>query len=620
MEVLLVLMVVGLVLCGPAALIIALVTRRDITDLQRRMERMERALTGDEAVAPAPLRPGVAPVTPAPPAVAPAAMSVTPAPGAPPPPRPVTLEPLTPRLDIETILGGQWLTWLGILAIFFGTAFFLAYDLGNSPLAGTGQVMTGLLVAVIFLAGGRTMGRRLGRFLARGLLGGGVALLFLSAYASHAFHHLVPASVVYPFLFGAAAVGVAMALLEDSLMVATLTQTGALLTPFFLTGRGEASGPLFIYLAAVTLGATILSRRRRWPVLTFTGFLGVVVLVVWWWGRAYTPDLRGATLLRVALLWLLIGGVPLLRPRPKDAWGAARAFVLVANGLLFELAVWALLDPDFRMLRGLATALLSLACVAGARLSLGREERAELPASDPIRVTHYTGLMLAALAVPVQFDLQWVTFGWSLMALVLLVSGLSSSGLGERLIGWGVLVLAIGHALTWDVAATFRETEGSWRPVLNGQFLVGVAAAATLGLAAWITARNRPRLSSIEKRLVTPLILTAAVVLLVRASAEAIAWFGWREHVTGMTTHLAMLLTLSFIWAVYAGGLILGGFVFRYRPVRYLGIVVLVILMLKVFIFDIQALERGYRIASFVGVGLLLLLVSILYQKERRTT
>ena len=35
---------------------------------------------------------------------------------------------------------------------------------------------------------------------------------------------------------------------------------------------------------------------------------------------------------------------------------------------------------------------------------------------------------------------------------------------------------------------------------------------------------------------------------------------------------------------------------------------------------DIQTLEKGYRIASFVGVGLLLLLISILYQRERRST
>jgi uncharacterized membrane protein len=71
------------------------------------------------------------------------------------------------------------------------------------------------------------------------------------------------------------------------------------------------------------------------------------------------------------------------------------------------------------------------------------------------------------------------------------------------------------------------------------------------------------------------------------------------------------------VWAVYAGLLILGGFLFRYRPIRYLGIAVLGLLLAKMFLLDIQELERGYRIASFAGVGFLLLLISVLYQKER---
>jgi uncharacterized membrane protein len=76
---------------------------------------------------------------------------------------------------------------------------------------------------------------------------------------------------------------------------------------------------------------------------------------------------------------------------------------------------------------------------------------------------------------------------------------------------------------------------------------------------------------------------------------------------------------VTLVWTVYSGLLILGGFMFRYRPIRFLGIASLAFLLFKVFAFDLQELERGYRIASFAGVGLLLLLISILYQRERRT-
>jgi uncharacterized membrane protein len=618
------------ILAGPVALVLAILQRRELKHARARQATLEGELAilrrwidqayGATAAAPGapgapvvPAWPGApaaptAPASPTPPATPAASAAPLASPPSPPPPRSAE-----PRIDLETILGGQWLTWLGILAIFFGTAFFLAYDLGSHPIAGTGQVLTGLLVGAIFIAAGRTMAGRFGKFLARGLIGGGVALLYLSAYASYAFHHLVPAGVVFPFLFGVALVGTIVALSENSLMVATLTLVGALLTPFFVTtGRGGSPAALFAYLAAVNLGTSLLTRRRHWPILPLMGFLGTVLLVAWWWSRDFSIDYRGVTLAGVTALWLLNAVIP-LTARPEAGFhGVARAFVLVANAFLFELVLYALMAPDFVPLRGMATALLSLAYVAGGRYAAGH-----LGATPPVRLTRLAGLGLAVLAVPIQFDLQWVTLGWAILAVILLESGFTAAGLGERLLGYFVLFLATLRALVWDSLETLSDLD-RYRPIVNGNFVIGIVTAGTLGLAAWMLSRHKDRLTRVERRLVTPLILMAAVVLLVRISMETIAGFSVRENLTRADLELPLLLTLSLIWAVYAGLLILGGFLTRWRPIRYLGIGVLAVLILKVFLLDMQELERGYRIASFVGVGLLLLLISVLYQKEQK--
>jgi len=39
--------------------------------------------------------------------------------------------------------------------------------------------------------------------------------------------------------------------------------------------------------------------------------------------------------------------------------------------------------------------------------------------------------------------------------------------------------------------------------------------------------------------------------------------------------------------------------------------------VLKVFLLDMQSLDRGYRIVAFLALGILLLIVSLLYQRER---
>lgn len=76
-------------------------------------------------------------------------------------------------------------------------------------------------------------------------------------------------------------------------------------------------------------------------------------------------------------------------------------------------------------------------------------------------------------------------------------------------------------------------------------------------------------------------------------------------------------LSYSLIWAVYAIGMVIGGFLRRYRPVRLMALAVLVGTILKVFLFDLSFLEGVYQILSFLVLGAILVAVSFLYQKYR---
>jgi predicted membrane protein len=355
-----------------------------------------------------------------------------------------------------------------------------------------------------------------------------------------------------------------------------------------------------------------VATRRKWPFLPLTAFLGTVLLVGQWWDGFYGAEHRGAALGGTGLLWFVYFVLPAIgSPRP-GFWGTARTLVSVANGLLFSWVLYAILDPGYTVLRGPLIALLALAYVSFGSLLGGR--RGRIP---PVRALQYTGIVLAVLAVPIQFDLAWITLGWSLMALLLVWIGTESGDRGDRLLAYAVTVIVIFRVLVFDTMESFDHLSG-YRPLLSGSFLVGLAAVVAVGGIAGLLHRRRDRLPAFERRLVPVFVLTAAALLLWRLSVESVAIFAAREDLSGVSTELASLLTLSLLWAVYAGILIGIGFYFRYRPIRYLGMGILGLLILKVFLLDREALERGYRIASFVGVGVLLLLISILYQKERK--
>jgi uncharacterized membrane protein len=79
--------------------------------------------------------------------------------------------------------------------------------------------------------------------------------------------------------------------------------------------------------------------------------------------------------------------------------------------------------------------------------------------------------------------------------------------------------------------------------------------------------------------------------------------------------HLAKQVALSIFWSVFAISSVVAGFRLRLAGLRYFGLALFGLTLLKVVIVDLDGATRGYRILSFMGLGLLLLGTSVLYGK-----
>jgi uncharacterized membrane protein len=74
-------------------------------------------------------------------------------------------------------------------------------------------------------------------------------------------------------------------------------------------------------------------------------------------------------------------------------------------------------------------------------------------------------------------------------------------------------------------------------------------------------------------------------------------------------------VALSLVWLIYSILLIGYGIWRRILSLRIIAIIIFGIAILKIFIYDLKFLESLYRIFSFIGLGLILLSVSFLYQR-----
>jgi uncharacterized membrane protein len=78
---------------------------------------------------------------------------------------------------------------------------------------------------------------------------------------------------------------------------------------------------------------------------------------------------------------------------------------------------------------------------------------------------------------------------------------------------------------------------------------------------------------------------------------------------------LAQDLSYTIGWGVYAIGLLVAGIIAQNRFTRVAAILLLIVTIGKAFAHDLTRLDGLYRVASFVGLTICLILVAVIIQK-----
>jgi uncharacterized membrane protein len=154
--------------------------------------------------------------------------------------------------------------------------------------------------------------------------------------------------------------------------------------------------------------------------------------------------------------------------------------------------------------------------------------------------------------------------------------------------------------------------------------VVRVAACGAIGLAGGALARSTatPQAASIGRALSGLAGLALLFVL-------SVNWTRYQEmRVTaarpaGRTQLVGELrwrtqVGLSLLWTLYAAAALAWGFLRSNRVIRYAALALFGLTVLKVFAVDLSAVKTAYRILSFLVLGMVLLLVSLAYQKRRQ--
>jgi uncharacterized membrane protein len=488
--------------------------------------------------------------------------------------------------------GEDWVGRVGVVLLVLGLTFLYRYAVDRGWITPWLRVAFGLNLGVALIVLGLYW-RRIRPAYSQVLLGGGLAVLYLTGWAARMLFALVPWAAGFAFMAAVTGLALLLAGRREHQLLALIGAIGGLLSPFLLGPGSESVSGLVAYTALVLAWAGWLQLRHGWGLLLVVNLVGGFQVMAFAVGQAQGTE-RWSVVAGTLLVWLVACGVPYLQawlhahtppagPAPPrlpidpllpghDSSRAARRVTLWLLGVgvsgLTVLIMEALWDLG-RVPVGFAFLAFAVPFFLTSRWLAGSREVAT-PA-------FLVGAVLLALGTA-------VSAGWLWQPVPLAVEAAAFLWLARDPDRRSLTVLA--HVVFAILAFYFlgRVQEAFLPgPMPPAGYQLGILAA--MAIAAYAAVRFIPD-------------LPAARVYLFGSYAAFLAWVLWVLHPLPDGQGLG-----SVVWGVVALLLLAVGVRSGRLGIRMTGLATLGLLTLKLVLVDLAVLDPGLRILLFLAFG-----------------
>ena len=594
--------------------------KTQVAELSARLQRLEQQLAAaparrEEAIPRAPQAPPPRPAGTVPRSEGVGAPSATQKPFAQRPSAPLTGSP-GDVANLERKIGQDWLNRIGIIAILIGVSYFLKYAFENNWIGPSGRVTIGLFAGIALVVWSEKL-RSLGhKAFSYSLKAVGIGTLYLSLWGAFQVYRLVPAWAAFIAMIVVTGATIALALAEDAELLASFALIGGFATPVLLSTGQNREIALFSYVCLLDLAILAMAIAKPWRRLLWGSFAGTIILYVGWYVQFYTPNQRAITVLFDCLMGAIFAVVPVATRHDQSTQFPGPSITLtllpLSNAAALFLALYQMYERQTATLTWYALVL------AGAYLAISSLFRRRFSNRDTRLVTllHVAiAVAFVTIAIPLKLNAHWITLGWLIESAVLLWISVRIGTDFLRYLAVSALALGIFRLLAFDRFQTATL-------LFNARFGTYLVAIAILGV---IVRYGERHVSESERPMIGLALILLNFLALIALTWEASDYFdrqliasqqGGPSGVNYLQLRLARDFSYSAIWLVYGSALMAAGFWKRSAFVRWQALVLMALTIVKVFLYDLSALERGYRILSFLILGAVLLAVSFIYQRD----
>jgi uncharacterized membrane protein len=361
---------------------------------------------------------------------------------------------------------------------------------------------------------------------------------------------------------------------------------------------------------------------KPWRRQLMLSYAGTLLLYLGWYTKFYDRSQIQPTVAFATLFFIIFALAPLFARHTESGTGflAAAPFVLAfINGGVYFLQIYAM----FQEMDTASTAWFALA-LAALYILLSRFVR--IQGSDSAATERFQLLHLAlaigfiTIAIPLALHGHWITIGWFVesAALLWVADRLHS----DLLNAFALAALGLGVA-----RLLFFDDFYSLQPIFNQRMATFALAIAVLGAVAWYAAK---RGDATGRKTAAGAIIALNLLALIALTREVADYYAQKmsgvrpgpgewdvaQWAGSRAVRVTRDFTYSALWMAYGALLMVIGFWRRSAFVRWQALVLIAATTVKVFVYDVSQLDRIYRILSFVVLGVLLLAISFVYQRD----
>ena len=384
--------------------------------------------------------------------------------------------------DLEKFIGENLINKIGILILVLGISYFVKYAIDKDWINEPARVGIGVLSGALILALAHKLQKKYAAF-SSVLVAGAIAVFYFTIAIAFHEYKLFNQTVAFIIMVLITAFSCLISLSYNRMELAILSLIGGFAVPFMLsTGSGNYV-VLFSYIAILDIGILTLAYFKKWNLVNILAFAFTTMLFGGWLFTemvAKAPHYLGALIFAFIFYLLFVATNIINNIRTKGTFSKPQLVILVINSFIFYgygMLILSEYHPEFS---GLFTAVLASLNLVYAWIlfkKFGLDKKA---------VYLLIGLTLTfiTLAIPVQFEGNFITLFWAAEAALLMWLAKKSEIKSYRFASVFVQgLMLISLCIDWML---LYKGNDKLLIIFNPIFSTGIVAVASLVVVRYI--------------------------------------------------------------------------------------------------------------------------------------